>query len=322
MENSSKMELNDKKDWQRWQGEHSSGMSDTMLRRLWEASGNYKQDFFPDEEKGLAVLKSRMEQHQPVRVVRLSPMKMILRIAAGVALLAVGIWAFKNQMSDEGHLMAIMTPANGTEQLSLSDGSMVVLNHSTELEYKESFTQDERRVKLHGEAFFQVSRDENRPFVIETANAEVTVLGTSFNVRSYPNDSFFEVFVESGKVRVSFSKGKQQIELTKGEFVRFDKNDNKIVRGVDALALPMAWRTGIMSFKGQPIPTILQGIERLFEVKLTLKDASQEMDCLQTLTVQKGKLEEAMNALKASCPKLKIIKKDESAYEVSGTCCD
>lgn len=322
MENSSKMELNDKKDWQRWQGEQSSGLSDAMLRCLWESSSGYKTDFQPDEEKGLAALKARMEQPQSVRVVRLSPLKVLLRVAAGIALLAVGIWAFKHQMPVEGDLMAATTSANATKQLSFSDGSAVLLNHSSKLEHQEAFTVNERRVKLHGEAFFQVSRDENRPFVIETANAEVTVLGTSFNVRSYPDDSFFEVFVESGKVRVSFAEGKQQVELTKGEFVRIGKNDNKIIRGVDAAAMPLAWRTGIISFKGQPIPTILQGIERLFEVELTLKNTGQEMDCLQTLTIQKGKLEEAMNALKASCPNLKITIKGKSAYEVSGSCCE
>jgi hypothetical protein len=149
----------------------------------------------------------------------------------------------------------------------------------------------------------------------------VQVLGTSFNVRAYPGEDFFEVFVETGKVKVTLKDNGQAFELTPGQYLRLNKTANKVERGIDHTAAASAWRTGSLSFKGQPIPVVLKGMERLYGVKMNLQ-TGQRKGCEQTLTIQKGKLEEAIQALKTSCPKLFFTKNGTEGYTVTGTCCD
>ncbi len=306
------------KDWQHWHEQHPHE-SASLLKRLWEATGSYRKDYHPNEAAGLAALKSRMNQHQPAKVVRLSPSKIALRIAAGLALLLIATFFFKNQIGESSSATAVSTPANETKELALEDGSSVTLNQSSQLDYPGAFSKKERKLKLQGEAHFKVNRDENRPFIIETEAGFVKVLGTSFNVRSYPNDGVFEVFVETGKVSVALKTNDKTIELGAGEFLRLDKSTNKAQKGLDKSGTSNAWRTGAISFREQTIPAVLTGMERLYGVKMDLKN-EQPNNCLQTLSLEKGKMEEAIEALKTSCPKLKFAKNDVG-YVVTGVCC-
>ena len=314
------MEFKENKGWQHWHEKHPHEPA-SLLKKLWEASGSYKNDYRPNEESGFTALKNRMSQHQPAKLVRLSPTKIALRIAAGLALLLVATLVFRGQFGGAEISTAVVTPNNETKELALSDGSVVTLNQSSQLVYESEFSKTERRVELSGEAFFKVSRDENSPFFIETDMASVKVLGTSFNIRSYPNDDIFEVYVETGRVSVQLKNNGKSIELTAGEFMQFNKSSNKAQKGLDKSGAPNAWRTGVISFRGQTIPAVLSGMERLFGVKMELK-SNQRTDCLQTLTVEKGKLEEAIEALRTSCPKLKFAKTEGGKYLVTGVCCE
>lgn len=314
------MDFKDKKDWQRWNSNQSE-MSEGLLKKLWSACSNYKQSYQPDVDEGFAAFSQRMEHERSKVVPMRTRPNYLLRIAAGLAILAIGVLVFRNQLSDTSKLQALTTPTDSTLEQTLADGSKIALNRSSELSFNADFSKKERRVSLSGEAFFQVQRDENRPFIIETATAQVKVLGTTFNVRAYPDEEIFEVFVASGKVRVEINDTDQPVELNKGEFFRFNKATNKEVRGSDSAGVPAVWHTGILSFKGQPIPAILEGMERLYGISF-VHDFGQKSNCLQTLTVQEGKLEEAIAALKVSCPKLRFDEKPNGDYAVSGACCE
>lgn len=312
------MELNSNKGWQDWQ-KHQPNESPNLLKQIWEASSSYKDDYQPDMERGLGALKRQMGGQQSARIRRISPVNTALRIAAGVAVLLLAGLFLKNRIDNSDDRIVDTTPAGGTVELALSDGSQVTLNQSSQLIYAAKLGSEKREVELNGEAFFKISRDENRPFVIETETAKVTVLGTSFNVRSYPNDEIFEVFVETGRVKVEFKNG-QTVELTPGEYIRSKGPSGELVRGTDKSAMSNAWRTGVISLKGQRLPAVFEGMQRLYGEKFDLQTA-QNPECLQTLTLEKGKMEEAISVLKASCPNLKFVKKP-GGYLVSGTCCD
>jgi ferric-dicitrate binding protein FerR (iron transport regulator) len=313
------MDFKENKGWQVWEGQHPNE-NPKLLKQIWEASGSYKDGYQPDVEKGLGAFKNRMGTQETGRIVRLAPFKIALRIAAGVVLLLVAGLFLKNKLSGAGETMVAATQVAATQTLALSDGSNVLLNQSSQLVYQSGFSKKKRSVALEGEAFFKIQRDEARPFVIETEIATVTVLGTSFNVRSYPKEEIFEVFVETGKVKVDFKKEDQHIELTPGQFVRLNNANGELVRGTDGAGILSAWRTGVISFKGHSLPNIFEGMERLYGVDFDLK-TSQSSDCLHTLTVQKGKLEEAIEALKTSCPQLKFVK-DANGYKIKGACCN
>lgn len=316
----SKMDFKENKDWQRLHEQYPQEGAG-IIKKIWEASDSYKNDYQPDVAKGFAAMKNRMEQQHGAKIVKLSTTKIALRIAASVALILLAAVFFRNQFIKADNETAVITPADGTREINLSDGTVVNLNASSQLVYETEFSQKDRHLELTGEAFFNVKRDESRPFIIETENATVKVLGTSFNVRSYPGEGIFEVYVETGKVLVAFKNSNNSVELTPGEFVRFDSSNNKAVKGQDKSGIAGAWRTGVISFKGQSISEVLSGMQRLYGVKMDLK-TNQPADCEQTLTVQKGKLEEAIRALEVSCPKLNFSNKGSEGYVVTGVCCE
>lgn len=313
------MDLNTNKGWQAWQNQQPNE-SPSMLRQIWEASSSYKNDYQPDVEKGLDSLRLQMRDQSSPKIRRISPVNYALRIAAGAAVLLLAGLFVKNRLGADSDKIAANTEVGATQELALSDGSQVTLNQSSQLIYNQELGSKTREVDLTGEAFFKISRDENRPFVIETQVAKVKVLGTSFNVRSYPDDNIFEVYVETGKVKVDLKQNGKSVELTPGQFIRFNNATAETVQGTDKSAVPNAWRTGVISFKGQQLTSIFEGMSRLYGVRFALKTA-QTPDCLQTLTVRKGQLEEAIKVLKTSCPNLKFQEKDGD-YLVSGACCN
>lgn len=313
------MDFNEKKGWQDWHAHHADEPAG-LMKKIWEGSTGYKNDYQPDVHKGFEAFKLRMDQASP-KVVRLSPIRLALRIAAGAALLLVATMVLRQFVGTSDNQRLAATQASETKDIVLSDNSKVALNQNSTLHYETAFSAKKRNVELNGEAFFKITRDEKRPFTVETATALVQVLGTSFNIRSYPNEDFFEVFVETGKVKVVLKANGQSFELVPGQYLRLNKTNNKVEKGLDKTASASAWHTGSLSFKGQPIPLVLKGMERLYGVKMELQSA-QRKGCEQTLTVQKGKLEEAIQALKTSCPKLNFTKNGSAGYIVTGTCCD
>lgn len=108
-------------------------------------------------------------------------------------------------------------PRGGEYFLTLSDGSTVWLNAETEIRYPVEFVGDKRVVYVEGEAYFDVKKDEKRPFVVRAAQADVRVLGTSFNFRAYPDEDGVTTTLESGSVIMVSQKSKQEIRLEPGE---------------------------------------------------------------------------------------------------------
>lgn len=107
---------------------------------------------------------------------------------------------------------------------TLEDGSIVYLSQQTSLLYPSHFSDNKREVSLAGNAFFDVSKDQNKPFIIETKQIKIEVLGTSFNVKSRDNESF-SLSVRHGKVRVISKKDGQTIIVNAGETALFDSGN-------------------------------------------------------------------------------------------------
>ena len=139
------------------------------------------------------------------------------RVAATVILLIASVFLFRNipnQMDEvRSNLLTATTEYGQKRTIRLSDGTMVTLNAGSKLEYPDVFIEDSRRVKLIGEAFFDVSRNPEQPFLIQSQKLTTRVLGTSFNVRSYPEESSVSVSVITGKVQIKSEEGEEELLL-------------------------------------------------------------------------------------------------------------
>jgi transmembrane sensor len=162
----------------------------------------------------------------------------------------------------------LSVPRGGQFSLTLPDGTQVWLNSSSDITYPVAFG-SERRVKLTGEAFFSVARDAKKPFFVETPHGTIQILGTSFNVKAYPDDSTEATTLVEGKVKVKdFDK---TLILQPGDQA-FQK------AGVLTLTRPnvqavTAWRRGFFSLQDADILDIMKEFSRFYDVKVVFKGA-------------------------------------------------
>lgn len=168
----------------------------------------------------------------------------------------------------------IETPKGGVWQIKLPDGSSVWLNAASSLTYPISFAKGKKRmVELKGEAYFEVSKDKDHPFVVKTAKQEVEVLGTSFNINSYADESDVKTTLLEGSVRVMpYLAGQQGDILKPGEqAVLNEKGIN--IKEVDAEE-SIDWKNGYFMFNNERQENIMRKIARWYNVQIEYADAS------------------------------------------------
>ena len=143
----------------------------------------------------------------------------------------------------------LQIPRGGEYFLTLADGTEVWLNAETEIRYPVQFTGDKRVVYLDGEAYFTVAPDKNKPFTVVSTHASVSVLGTQFNFRAYPDERDVQTTLVSGSVIMQSEKYKQQIKLVPGEQGVLEKNSAKLMKQEVNTYLYTAWKDGRFAFR-------------------------------------------------------------------------
>ena len=162
----------------------------------------------------------------------------------------------------------LTTPIGGEYSLVLSDGTKVFLNADSELKYPVEFSDGKRIVDLKGEAYFEVHKDSLRPFVVRVNGAEVTVLGTSFNVNTYGDDGQIYTTLVNGAVRVSSVKNGQAEVLKPGMQSVMDVQSGQLtVREVDVEPY-VAWREGRFVFRAMTLDLIMRQLQRWYDFEM------------------------------------------------------
>ncbi len=198
---------------------------------------------------------------------------MILKIAA-VVVLAVGLASALFYIYNDSSFLRVNTIATNNEQknllVSLPDGSTVYLNRNTRLSYNTNYGKGERNVKLTGEAFFEITPDASRPFVVSTGKARVKVLGTSFNVISDIDNYSVEVYVKTGKVLLSDNTGTQNIVLDPGFIGKLDSDIPEKSLNDDPNYL--SWNTGLLVYDGQTLDVVFRDLKRVYNMDIVADD--------------------------------------------------
>lgn len=175
-----------------------------------------------------------------------------------------------NETEEVQHRLVI--PKGKTYDLLLADGTHVWLNAETELTYPTNFNGDQRKVKLKGEAFFDVAKDAQKPFIVELESMDIKVLGTSFNISNYEEDKTECVTLVSGSVEVNVAqKGTYQItpseQLSLSEFhqtVNIEKVDTELFT---------SWKDNKYIFKNARLDDILKKLHRWYDFSVAYEDA-------------------------------------------------
>jgi ferric-dicitrate binding protein FerR (iron transport regulator) len=213
-----------------------------------------------------------------------------------------------------------VTTRYGTRtKLLLPDGSSVWLNSGSRLSYDSAYGESNREVSLVGEAFFDVAKNTQKPFIIHTGNINIRVLGTSFNVKSYPGDKTIETSLIQGKIEVTFKDRSRSTVILQPNQKLVVENDqaepepdqktgshptvkaaiaiNPVSHfGPDSLITETAWVENLLVFQDESFVDLAKKMERWYGIRMTIED--QSLDTLHfTGSFEKENIQQALKAL-------------------------
>jgi hypothetical protein len=165
----------------------------------------------------------------------------------------------------------LSTPVGGQYQILLPDGTKVWLNAASSLRFPLSFIGNKRIVDLKGEAFFEVKKKTNFPFIVKTnEELEVVVLGTSFNIMSYDDESNLITTLVEGHVNIH--NGKKHMQMLPNEQVILNKSKNVLTKGEADIQETVAWKEGMFYFNNDDISSIMRKLSRWYNIEVTYKN--------------------------------------------------
>lgn len=211
--------------------------------------------------------------------------------AAAVLLLGWAVWALWLNPSQQ-----TVVADNEIRQVELPDGSQVTLNRYAAITFPNSFDPEERRVKLEGEAFFEVDRAEEHPFVVQAGKTRVRVLGTSFNVRESAEEVV--VSVASGTVAFGLAATKQAVVLTKGQEANWQGGEILARELEDENYL--GWKTGRFVFKETSLSSAIQQLNTYYNDRFQLTP-NAGVDCLLNADFPALPADQVAESLKLIC---------------------
>jgi transmembrane sensor len=199
----------------------------------------------------------------------------LYRVAAAIlfaALLLVSGYEVYNSAAN-GKMLEVSATNQILKTFALPDGSLVSLNTDTKIKYPKLFAGNTREVSIEGEAFFQVKPNKEKPFIIHAGNAQIKVLGTSFNVNAYPAAKLVEVIVETGKVRVSAQTNESnELILMPGDKGTLVYSGHSLLKSTNADPNFLAWKTRNLIFKATSLAEVIVSVEKVYKVDIQLAD--------------------------------------------------
>ena len=241
----------------------------------------------------------------------------VWKAAAAVIIFLVSGFLLYNYISKPSNIV-LTAQASNLEQ-TLPDGSVISLQKGSQITYPSKFTGGTRNVELNGKAYFKVSHDKTRPFIVSSGNARIEVLGTQFNVNTSKAPGTLEVVLTSGKVSVYYAqKPAENVILMPGEKAVLNASQNQIQKSSNADANYMAWKTRVLVFEDKTLAEVINTLEDVYQVPVILAD-EKLAGCRVTATFNDQSLESILQVLEET---LSLnIKHNGNNLEISGKGC-
>lgn len=187
---------------------------------------------------------------------------------------------------------------------SLPDGTKVWLNGNTRITYPIAFPGDVRLIELEGEAYFEVAKNKDKPFIVDMGRLQVHAIGTAFNCMAYPDDDRIETALAEGKVKVIRTvKGENKGEylLDPGQVISYQNSSGQFQLHEGNLDKYLAWRSGRFVFRNDPMEVVCQKLGRWFNAEIIIKDESLKGYSF-TGTFQEEGLSEILDLISLTSP--------------------
>lgn len=211
--------------------------------------------------------------------------------AAALILILVAGYLAVRQQKTEADLEMTLQSGETTRQDTLPDGSRAFLNTSTLLGYRYVASAHQRRLTLEGEAYFEVGPAEDSPFIIECSDVFIEDIGTTFNVRAYPDAATVEVFVETGEVKL-YTLVDPGLHLIAGETGMYNRDTREFTKSESPGENILSYKTRVFSFSDRDLRTVVEDLNRAYTTQLTLGNEGLG-DCRLNVTFR----EESIDAI-------------------------
>lgn len=269
-----------------------------LLSDAWNVMPEFEQHDYDQ-----AAAWSKIESHFTEKETKVFAMGNIVKwAAAACALLVVGLglmWMFSG-----AGMIEINNDTAQSKEVKLPDGTTVWMAANSSLEYASNF-EEQRDVNLNkGQAFFEVHRDENHPFVITTENGEIEVLGTAFNISTLGDSTV--VTVEHGLV--AFRNKIDEIKLSKGESATSTSNGLSEKSNADENYL--GWKTGVFNFEDERLDKVVRELNQHYDNQIEIKGKAKSIRL--TATFENLPLEEVIEIIVITCSVQSEIVKDKT----------
>ncbi|MEQ9309540.1 MAG: FecR domain-containing protein [Balneolaceae bacterium] len=256
------------------------------FEKIWNLSPDFEgegESF--DVEMDWAVLQNRIDEEsgysRKLKTKKLHRLEssnwfVFAKVAAiFVVAMLIGVYSSQFLVTEEAEMVPILkeiTMAKGQRgSLTLSDGTKVSLNSESKISLPSVFKSDVREVYLEGEAYFDVAKNPNKPFIIYTKGTIVEVLGTSFSIRSFPEDGVVRTVVEEGVVsfRGDSESNDNGVILTAGKLGTFDLNNKSVTtEEPENLDLYLGWKNGYLAFQNSSMDNVKLALERKYDIQV------------------------------------------------------
>ncbi len=189
----------------------------------------------------------------------------------------------------------------------LADGTKIWLNAGSQLAFPAVFSDEIRQVTLVGEAFFDVAKNPEKPFIVKTSDLSVQVLGTRFDISAYPEDKVIQTVLEEGKVYLKYhGKGilnrEYAIEMQPNQMVELDKASGTASRKMVDVSKYISWKDGLLEFEKVDLERALKQVERFYDIKILLSDEAIRSYKLSGKLDLKDEPEKVLNVIKLTVP--------------------
>ncbi len=276
------------------------------LSQLWENMETNSSDEDRDRVFSKVKEKIKKDERRTQKFVPVFWYKFAASVILLISVASVTFYQFTEAFSwvnTLGH-QVVECPAGTRKNLILADGTQIYMNGDSKLKYKLSTKY--RKVYMEGEAFYKVARNENKAFVVNTGKTQVKVLGTSFNLKAYPDDDEQTTSVLSGKVSFSNLRADTSVLLLPGRKGIIGQLNRKLV--TTECPLEILWMKNELRFEKTPLSELTKTLYRTYGLKCKLTDESLEQIRI-TACFQNEEVEEVMKILQMI---------NEFSYQIKG----
>lgn len=213
------------------------------------------------------------------------------------------IWFILEKPNSQISWQELYVPKGEKQQVIFQDGTRVWLNSDTKLKYPVEFSDNQREVKLEGEAYFVVKKNSRKPFIVKVHNLSVKVTGTSFNVKAYRNEKLITTTLDEGKISLLTKQKNESVEYTllPGQEASYSKANSDITVIKSMVDQNSSWKEKRIIFKNTPLLEVMKTIERWYNVKCVIMD-QRLSNYTYTITFRNEPLQNVLSGLEKITP--------------------